>query len=249
MRRRADHQKKAHPFTTLHAHTHTNKNRMIFALWLLLIGDDPLTPAIYQNIYSSSPRSTPWSIGGPQPTILELAKSGALINKRVLDCGCGTGENANSIITVGGALSIMGFDISDAAIEIARETVPAASSATFVACSSSETINKLASHTFDVAVDSALLHCLNDEDARQHVHNVHALLAKPSGKFYIGCFSDENASPWSNPRRLSQSYLKQLLDPQFTISSIERKWWARPDARGSNCGSYSLAWWCEAVAK
>jgi len=102
---------------------------------------------------------------------------------------------------------------------------------------------------YDVALDSALLHCLSDDDAVTYVTGL-AKLLRQGGTFYVGCFSDQNPDPWKNPRRLSKDYLERLLGGNgFDVISIESCWWARPDERGSNMGSYCLAWWCTAVRK
>jgi 2-polyprenyl-3-methyl-5-hydroxy-6-metoxy-1,4-benzoquinol methylase len=48
----------------------------------------------------SSSRTSPWDIGRPQPAIVRLAQSGDIVGT-VLDVGCGTGENALYLSSLG----------------------------------------------------------------------------------------------------------------------------------------------------
>lgn len=58
-----------------------------------------------------------WDIGRPQPAIVRLAEEGA-IEGRVLDVGCGTGENALCVASLG--LDVVGVGAAPTAIERAR---------------------------------------------------------------------------------------------------------------------------------
>ena len=58
----------------------------------------------------------PWDIGRPQPAILGLAGEGAFAGG-VLDAGCGTGENALHVASLG--LPVLGVDVADSAVSIA----------------------------------------------------------------------------------------------------------------------------------
>ena len=59
----------------------------------------------------------PWDLGRPQPAILRLASEGRFAGA-VLDAGCGTGENALQIASLG--LPVLGFDVAETALAIAR---------------------------------------------------------------------------------------------------------------------------------
>ena len=60
----------------------------------------------------------PWDIGRPQPAIVRLASRGEFTGS-VLDAGCGTGENALHVASLG--LSVLGVDVAETALAIARE--------------------------------------------------------------------------------------------------------------------------------
>src|SRR5947209_17820285 len=59
----------------------------------------------------------PWDIGQPQPAIVRLA-SAVSLSGPVLDAGCGTGENALHLASLG--RSVTGGDVAEAALKIAR---------------------------------------------------------------------------------------------------------------------------------
>jgi SAM-dependent methyltransferase len=60
----------------------------------------------------------PWDIGRPQPAIVRLASEGGFAGA-VLDVGCGTGENALHVASLG--LPVLGVDVAETALAIARE--------------------------------------------------------------------------------------------------------------------------------
>jgi len=60
----------------------------------------------------------PWDIGKPQPAIAHLA-SEVEITGPVLDAGCGAGENSLLLASMG--LSVLGVDIAETALALARQ--------------------------------------------------------------------------------------------------------------------------------
>src|SRR5207245_11199730 len=63
-------------------------------------------------------RPAPWDLGRPQPAIVRLA-SADRFSGAVLDAGCGTCENALHVASLG--LSVLGVDVAETALAIARE--------------------------------------------------------------------------------------------------------------------------------
>mmetsp|Transcript_14517 Transcript_14517/g.16735 ORF Transcript_14517/g.16735 Transcript_14517/m.16735 type:complete len:316 (-) Transcript_14517:359-1306(-) len=244
--------------------------------------DGVLSPDVYQSIYTraatkaqtsssddSFESSTPWDIGGPQPTIRKSYQAGDFYG-RILDCGCGAGENAvylaqqqllQSSLASSTALpeitSVVGFDLVPEAIDTARTRAISAEVPNgflqFHALSCDE-INVPGSPLrdqpkFDVAIDSALLHCLSDTIAQTYVSQLSQLLKPQTGRVFVGCFNDLNPEAgWSNPRRLSEGYLRELFCEErgFEIVDLREVWWDRPSVRGSNMGSCCMAYWMEA---
>ena len=222
---------------------------------------------------------TPWDIGNnrPQPAIVRAYEEGK-IRGNILDAGCGVGENCIFLAGKYGIESVTGFDLSEDAIQIATDTVNRiiedeekksafwttprffAASCTEVADSHGEKLLSGISgngdigsgsrkSSFDVVIDSGLLHCLSKEDAKEYVNQISKLVEPNTGRFYIGCFSTANPDPWDNPRRISEEYLRNELfsdQQKWEVISCRECWWARPPTRGSSTGgAFSLALWVE----
>ena len=74
-----------------------------------------LTGLPWDASYHDGP--APWDLGQPQPAIVRLASEGGFTGA-VLDAGCGTGENALHVASLG--LSVLGVDVAETALAIAR---------------------------------------------------------------------------------------------------------------------------------
>src|SRR6266702_7528764 len=91
------------------------------------LADDPFSgrhPTSHERLaglpwdasYHDSP--APWDTGQPQPAVVRLASGGGFAGA-VLDAGCGTGENALHVASLG--LPVLGVDVAETALAIARE--------------------------------------------------------------------------------------------------------------------------------
>src|SRR2546428_13314883 len=69
----------------------------------------------WEDAYKTRP---PWDIGRPQPAFVELVQAGELNEGRVLDVGCGTGENA--LYPAERGFSASGGDLSTRALDAAK---------------------------------------------------------------------------------------------------------------------------------
>lgn len=242
-----------------------------------------LPPEYYKNIYDQNHKDyynnsattsskTPWNIGGgrPQPAIVNAYKEGKIRGK-ILDAGCGAGENCLYLATKFEITSVFGFDLAEGAIKeaseraanIDRSNLASFTEPHFLVASCTEIVEKLKNDSysdhfrngnetnedlFDVSIDSGLLHCLCDDDAERYVKQLSHLVKPNSGRVFVGCFSTANPDPWDNPRRLSRQYLQNIFCERngWEIISITDIWWARPPSRGSSQGAFSMALWMEA---
>jgi 2-polyprenyl-3-methyl-5-hydroxy-6-metoxy-1,4-benzoquinol methylase len=71
--------------------------------------------SFWDDAYLSHP---PWDIGRPQPAFVKLVRSGEMKPCRVLDVGCGTGDN--TIFLAKNDFTVAAVDIAPRAIELAR---------------------------------------------------------------------------------------------------------------------------------
>ena len=67
----------------------------------------------------------PWDVGQPQPAVARLALEGRF-SGAVLDAGCGTGENTLLVAALG--LPVLGVDVAETALSMAREKAASAGS-------------------------------------------------------------------------------------------------------------------------
>ena len=190
--------------------------------------DGVLPPSYFARVVAARPGDpVPWETGAPQPRVVRAAREGAL-RGAVLDCGCGLGQNAAHLVESRACASIVGFDLSHVAVALARTRCARAEAAATappppcrllggVDCAAlahspvADAARALEGGGFDVALDSALLHCLGDADARAYVRGLAAVVKPATGRALVGCFSENNPDPWDNPRRLSARALRELL--------------------------------------
>src|SRR5215470_19319030 len=66
----------------------------------------------------ASGESLPWDTGTPDPLLVDMIESRAIVPGRALEIGCGTGTNAIYLAQHG--FEVIGVDISPLAVENAR---------------------------------------------------------------------------------------------------------------------------------
>jgi SAM-dependent methyltransferase len=127
----------------------------------------------------------PWDIGQPQPAILRLAGEGAFAGA-VLDAGCGTGENALHVASQG--LHVLGVDVAETALSIAREKAAARGiEADFVVADAFH-LDRLG-QMFDTVLDCGLFHTFDSDERRDYVASLASVTGR-GGNLYVLCFSD-----------------------------------------------------------
>jgi SAM-dependent methyltransferase len=127
----------------------------------------------------------PWDTGRPQPAIVRLASEGAFAGA-VLDAGCGTGDNALHIASLG--LHVLGVDVAETALSIAREKAAARGiDAEFAACDALH-LDRLG-REFQTVLDCGLFHAFDSSERRGYVASL-ASVTRRGGNLYVLCFSD-----------------------------------------------------------
>jgi SAM-dependent methyltransferase len=157
----------------------------------------------------------PWDIGEPQPAVLRLAGAGAFVGA-VLDAGCGTGENALHIASLG--LQVLGVDVARTAVSIARENATRRGvDAEFVVADALH-LHRLG-RVFETVLDCGLLHTFDSEERRAYVASV-ASVTDRGGHLYVLCFSD--AGPQTGPHPVGQDELRATFerDSGWSVVSV-----------------------------
>lgn len=142
--------------------------------------------------YSDGP--APWDIGHPQPAIVRLASDGVFAGA-ILDAGCGTGENSLYIASLG--LSVLGIDVAETALAIAREKAAARGIEVEFATADAFHLERLG-RRFETVLDCGLFHTFESDEQREYVASL-ASVTKHGGTLYVLCFSDEGPDLGPHP--------------------------------------------------
>jgi SAM-dependent methyltransferase len=157
----------------------------------------------------------PWDIDRPQPAVVSLAERGA-ISGNVIDVGCGTGENALYLASIG--LAVTGIDAAPTAIDRAQVKARRRGvDATFLVADALalESLGR----TFDAAIDCGCFHTFADPERLPFERSLHAVL-RPGARYFLLCFSDQEPGDWG-PRRVTQAEIRAVFARGWTVDSIE----------------------------
>jgi cyclopropane fatty-acyl-phospholipid synthase-like methyltransferase len=166
----------------------------------------------FDALYAGAP---PWEIGRPQPAFLALAEAGA-IRGRVLDVGCGTGEQV--LMAAGLGLEATGLDAAPAAIEAARRKARDRGLTARFLLWDALRLAELGER-FDTVLDSGLFHVFADEDRPRFVDGLWAVLL-PGGRYLMLCFSERQPGLWG-PRRVTQAEIRASFADGWRVDAIE----------------------------
>jgi ubiquinone/menaquinone biosynthesis C-methylase UbiE len=168
--------------------------------------------AFFNESYRGTP---PWDVGHPQAEFVKLANQGD-IRGRVLDVGCGTGENA--LFFTGLDLEVWGLDAAPLAVEKAnRKASERGSKATFVLGDALH-LEKL-NQKFDTITDSGLFHVFSDEERVIFARSLRSAIKK-GGTYYMLCFSDKEPASWGGPRRVSKEEVRATFSDGWKVDWI-----------------------------
>ena len=173
------------------------------------------TPPSWDSVYARDAAPPPWDIGRPQPAFARLADRG-LLSGRLLDSGCGTGENV--LLAAARGAEAMGVDISPQAIARARDKAAERGLNARFEVADALRLGQLGL-TFDVLIDSGVFHIFDDADRERYVASLAAVLP-PGGRCYLMCFSDRQPGT-VGPRRVREDELRAAFSDGWDITSIE----------------------------
>ena len=144
----------------------------------------------------------PWDVGRPQPAILRLASEGAFAGA-VLDAGCGTGENALHVASLG--LHVLGVDVAQTAVSIARETAAGRGINADFVVGDALRLDRLG-RVFETVLDCGLFHAFDSDERRDYVASLASVTSR-GGNLYVLCFSDVGPGT-CGPHPISQEELR-----------------------------------------
>jgi ubiquinone/menaquinone biosynthesis C-methylase UbiE len=147
---------------------------------------------------------------------VRLASKGGFAGA-VLDAGCGTGENALHVATLG--LSVLGVDVAETALAIARAKAQTRGIAVEFAVADAFQLERLG-RRFETVMDCGLFHTFNGEERPGYVASL-AAVTQCGGTLYVLCFSDDG--PDTGPYPISQEELRAAFNAsnEWNVAAIE----------------------------
>jgi SAM-dependent methyltransferase len=135
----------------------------------------------------------------------------------VLDAGCGTGENALHVAELG--LSVLGVDVAETALAIARAKADERGIEVEFAPADALRLEGLG-RRFETVLDCGLFHTFDSRERPGYVASL-ASVTRPDGTLYVLCFSD--GGPDTGPHPVTQEELADAFDPRngWRVAAVE----------------------------
>lgn len=166
----------------------------------------------FDQMYRGTP---PWEIGRPQGAVVDLERAGHL-HGRVLDVGCGTGENAIFLTSRGH--EVVGVDMSGIALARARAKAEQRDIHPNYTQADVFMLGDLGG-PFDTVLDCGFFHALTDEGRENYLDIVGQNL-RTGGTLVVIAFSDREPSI-GGPRRVSRDDLVAWVKERAWVESID----------------------------
>ena len=197
---------------------------------------DKLSPK--QRFAAAYETVPPWEIYKPRQLFVDVAD---LINGRVLDAGCGTGDNALFFAERG--QEVVGVDFVDVAIERAKDKAVARKLDVSFFVKDALQLSELDGQ-FDSVIDCGLFHVFSIADRSAYVRELSAV-TKLGGRLFLLCFSDKEPGP-GGPKRVTRGEIRAAFATGWDVESIsEARFEDRPDLADSEFTEGGpLAWFC-----
>lgn len=157
----------------------------------------------------------PWDVGGPQPAIVRVAADFA---GAVLDVGCGSGENALYVASLG--FSVLGVDVAETALAIARNSAAERGvEAEFLAADAFR-LDRLG-RKFETVLDCGMFHTCAEDERPGYVASLGSAIER-GGTLYMLCFSD--IGPDVGPHPVSRDDLEAAFESSdaWNVVAIEQ---------------------------
>ena len=182
------------------------------------------------KIYRNMPlEEIPWNIETPPDVLVELVESEKVKPCKTIDLGCGAGNYAIYLASIG--FDVTGIDISPSAIKTAKENAKKKRvKCNFLVADAIGDLDEV-KETFDFAYDWELLHHIYPEKRKKYVENVYRIL-NPGRKYLSVCFSERDPQFGGSGKYRetplgtilyfsSEDELRDLFEPYFNIKELK----------------------------
>jgi ubiquinone/menaquinone biosynthesis C-methylase UbiE len=135
----------------------------------------------------------------------------------VLDAGCGTGENALHVASLG--LRVLGVDVAETAVAMAREKAATRGIDAEFAVADALELGRLG-RTFETVLDCGLLHTFDGDERRGYVASLASVTVR-GATLHVLCFSDVGSD--TGPHPVSEQELRAAFDDAggWRVAAIE----------------------------
>jgi SAM-dependent methyltransferase len=179
--------------------------------------------------------NTPWDAGQPDFNLIETVNKNPILSCKALDVGCGTGDN--SIWLAQNRFQVIGTDISDIAIEKAKEKASKAGvTCDFILVDFLK--DKIEGAPFGFIFDRGCFHSFSSEDDRRRFAQNAAAHLKEAGLWLsiVGNADEDRQGP--GPPQRTAGDIVLAVEPYFEILSFQSSYF------GSNRPNPPKAWRC-----
>ena len=154
-----------------------------------------------------------WELGKPRPILVEFIEKGLIPKGRALDICCGAGTN--TVYLAQNGLEVIGIDISQTALDIAKKkAVEAKVGINFLAESFIDL--PFIDAAFNFVFDMGCFHHVAVEERSEFIAGVHRVL-KEVGVYMLTCFSYRNGRGWNH---FTRQQLIDLFSGYFEIETL-----------------------------
>ena len=165
---------------------------------------------IYHRI---NQKNLPWELGKPREGLVNIVKKDIVSPSKTLDLCCGLGTNPIYLAKQG--FEVIALDISDKAIEIAKEKSIKEGVEIFFLIADFLNV-PLLKETFGFIFDFGCFHHVKPQDRTKFIHQVFRVL-NSNGVFFLTCFSNKNGSAWNH---FTRDQLIDIFGDFFNIKLI-----------------------------
>lgn len=187
----------------------------------------------WEQIYRKYPlESLGWELSKPRPILVEFVEKGRMEKDKTLDLCCGVGTNTIYLAEKG--LKMTAIDISNTAIEYAKEKAEQANVKinfmlqSFIDLSFEE-------DEFDFVFDMGCFHHVEIMNRHRFIKGVHRVLKK-AGDYLLTCFSYKNGPAWNH---FTEKQIISLFSGYFEINEIRHI----PSIEGDGVKRYFYTVW------